>query len=500
MSLTKVSYSMIDGACVNALDFGLSESGTAASNATAIQAAISSFSSTLGGKVYIPRGTYDVAADIIDFGTVKYVTIEGNAPGYGYDRPYPATVLSFGAGAIGINMYDATGSQYQGNRLTNLHIKGNDVLTEGIKLNDNVVIEDVSVTGCVDYGIHMAFATNSAILNRVTCYDNNAGLGFGVFIDGQDTTVYTIMNSNFRTNNKGMVVYAALGSLFQEIVSESNYEEGLYIRRPNSSTPLSLCSFNHVYLENNWRGSPGNGLVIDAVTKDSGASVPGSLIFSQCTIAATAASQHMSLEAANGVDFINVTMSGGDLAQGMYLSPLWARRIYFHDCQLATNTSGTFGVLSGIINKANPSSSGLSGYESTMGYSSVFSRVFTGSGGLVTKVAYASQAITASSSVTVAVAVPAGAKLLGTQIRVDSTLSNAFDAAYSGGATQSITTGATPTTNVNVGALFNDNSATPITSGTTNVAITKNGGGSFSAQGSVSVWTYYQVLQDADPV
>lgn len=61
MSLTKVSYSLINGAYANVLDFGASPSATAAVNAAAIQAAIDS-----GAKhVYIPAGDYSVNATIL---------------------------------------------------------------------------------------------------------------------------------------------------------------------------------------------------------------------------------------------------------------------------------------------------------------------------------------------------------------------------------------------------------------------------------------------------
>lgn len=61
MSLTKVSYSMINGAYANVLDFGASPSATATVNAAAIQAAIDS-----GAKgVYIPAGDYAVNATIL---------------------------------------------------------------------------------------------------------------------------------------------------------------------------------------------------------------------------------------------------------------------------------------------------------------------------------------------------------------------------------------------------------------------------------------------------
>jgi hypothetical protein len=55
MSLTKVSYSMINGAPVNVLDYGASPSASSATNTTAFQAAIDA-----GFPIYIPSGTYNV--------------------------------------------------------------------------------------------------------------------------------------------------------------------------------------------------------------------------------------------------------------------------------------------------------------------------------------------------------------------------------------------------------------------------------------------------------
>lgn len=55
MSLTKVSYSMIDGEVVNILDYGASTSNTATQNQTAIQAAIDA---AAGKTLWIPSGIY----------------------------------------------------------------------------------------------------------------------------------------------------------------------------------------------------------------------------------------------------------------------------------------------------------------------------------------------------------------------------------------------------------------------------------------------------------
>lgn len=62
MSLTKVSYSMIDGAVVNILDYGADPTGVADSTA-AIQAAINSFVSGRG-TVFFPIGTFKVTSTI----------------------------------------------------------------------------------------------------------------------------------------------------------------------------------------------------------------------------------------------------------------------------------------------------------------------------------------------------------------------------------------------------------------------------------------------------
>ena len=60
MALTKVSYSMIQGAVANILDYGASPSASGAANATAIQAAIDSGASS----VFIPGGSYNVSSTI----------------------------------------------------------------------------------------------------------------------------------------------------------------------------------------------------------------------------------------------------------------------------------------------------------------------------------------------------------------------------------------------------------------------------------------------------
>jgi hypothetical protein len=64
MALTKVTYSMIDGASVNVLDYGADPTGTSSST-SAIQAAMDDIAVT-GGTLYIPPGTYLIDAGAIN--------------------------------------------------------------------------------------------------------------------------------------------------------------------------------------------------------------------------------------------------------------------------------------------------------------------------------------------------------------------------------------------------------------------------------------------------
>ena len=64
MSLTKATYSMINGAPANVLDFGAVGNGVA-NDSAAIQAALNAMGAlTTGGEVYVPAGTYACASTL----------------------------------------------------------------------------------------------------------------------------------------------------------------------------------------------------------------------------------------------------------------------------------------------------------------------------------------------------------------------------------------------------------------------------------------------------
>ena len=99
--------------------------------------------------------------------------------------------------------------------------------------------------------------------------------------------------------------------------------------------------------------------------------------------------------------------------------------------------------------------------------------------------------------------VPSGAKLLGCQLRVDTALAGGetWDAEWNDGSSmQAICSAAAVAQNTKVNKFHNDNANTPITDAETDIVVTKNGGGSFTAQGTIRAIAYYQefiTLDDA---
>ena len=119
-------------------------------------------------------------------------------------------------------------------------------------------------------------------------------------------------------------------------------------------------------------------------------------------------------------------------------------------------------------------------------------------GAYFTEVSEATVDITAAASITCQVNVPSGAKLIGCQIRVDTalTVGETWDAEWNDSASlQAIVCNAAVAKNTKVNKFHDDNANTPLTDAETDIVITKNGGGSFSAVGTIRCIAYYWRLR-----
>lgn len=141
MSLTKVTYSMINGAVVNVLDYGADNTG--ASNTSAqIQNAIDAASS-IKGTVYFPAGTYKINAELQC--SDKYVSLIGES----VEGTILQATSGFNGTAIGMVNTNISGGD-TGEVISNMTISGSyGGSSVGIdqKLTSRATIKNVIVIG-----------------------------------------------------------------------------------------------------------------------------------------------------------------------------------------------------------------------------------------------------------------------------------------------------------------------------------------------------------------
>jgi len=114
-------------------------------------------------------------------------------------------------------------------------------------------------------------------------------------------------------------------------------------------------------------------------------------------------------------------------------------------------------------------------------------------GGYVRKFSEATANIEADASTTIEVNIPAISRIIGVQLRVDAALAagELWDAAFSGGSTDAIASGQAVAKSTKVNSL-----ASATVTSETDIAITKNGGGNFTAQGTIRAIVYYETLEN----
>jgi hypothetical protein len=113
-------------------------------------------------------------------------------------------------------------------------------------------------------------------------------------------------------------------------------------------------------------------------------------------------------------------------------------------------------------------------------------------GGFTRGFSEATVSITAAATCTIQVNIPATSRIIGCQLRVDTELTagELWDATYSGGSTDAICTGQAVAKNTKVNSL-----TSAVVTAETDIAITKTGGGSFTAAGVIRAVVYYEYFE-----
>ena len=256
MALTKASYSMISGAVVNALDFGLSTTASAAANKVALLAAINSVTGD-GVAVFIPSGTYNCTADITI--TKRNITIFGTTTGYRYyGSNYGGSVINFTSGTNGFNV-STTASDYF--CLKDIVLTGNSAVTNGVLSGGCKLFTNMTCAYFTGNGLYMTNFTNSTIVEN-SGFTNN---GTGIYVDGAATTAYTIRNCNLRNNSIGLQIKSGRNVLVDKCIIESNSGVGLYVYAFTGQAIVQV-NITNTWFENNNYTAGGFHAILDGQT------------------------------------------------------------------------------------------------------------------------------------------------------------------------------------------------------------------------------------------
>ena len=187
MSLTKVSYSMIQGADVNVLDYGASSSASAAVNTAAFIAALTAAKSNStgvdqngnpAGTVFVPRGRYQLNPDEIII--PNWVNLKGAGKS--------ATMLvAANAGTTLISMGTAADPTYR-TSISSLTIFGAGLNITGLSIFASLwLMYDVEVVSCNYHGIYLYSSYTGKAYNTYVSYCAASAGYAGIYMTGVST-------------------------------------------------------------------------------------------------------------------------------------------------------------------------------------------------------------------------------------------------------------------------------------------------------------------------
>jgi hypothetical protein len=259
---------------INAEWFGVSSTGLAAANTTALHAAMAFVSAQGGGTITIPPKQYTISE--VTFNGTTSVTLEGVLPESNYGNPKSVSSFLCTTGVFAFRAGDA--SSYAG--LKNLAIVSNGVLdgtnaphvisTNGVEYGvlletGSTIMDSVNISG-FQYGCVLARGGNSNIFERCG-FNWNTKVGFACTYGtaaayavlhpnlthpGTDlsTTTYTMNNCISRRNAWGFIFRNGDGH-FTNVMAESNFFGGMMFYEGSvDSSPGG--TFDDCYFEGNW--------------------------------------------------------------------------------------------------------------------------------------------------------------------------------------------------------------------------------------------------------
>jgi hypothetical protein len=223
MSLTKVSFSMIDGEVINVLDYGASPSATAAANTVAINDAISAAVAAGGGTVYIPAGIYLTDGPIVVKTDVNLVGEGGYITSIKKTGNYAAVSAGSISPSVGCRTFQVVG----------IGVDSDNFGGNGFDFQDCAYfyIHDIEVTKDAGKGISIqnSFIGNVGSMNSTRC-------DWNYYFRGVQSVEFNYLYGslpNNGSNNIGCEIDQCKTVIFNHLVTEGSGKYGLFIR-PNT--------------------------------------------------------------------------------------------------------------------------------------------------------------------------------------------------------------------------------------------------------------------------
>lgn len=240
MSLTKVSFSMIQGAPANILDYGASPSASAATNTAAIQQCINE-----NQVVYIPAGTYQIDGPI----TLNSASSSGGQRTiFGDSRERSIIQATTSTSKLENIVY-----RHDAIALMDFTFDGNNVATGGVSLGVNGSVGTLAassadnlinfrVVRCVNTGVVMNYCQYFIIQN---CEFSGTTNGFGLYLNECGSS--EVENVFTASNKTAMFIGGTNGGTNPGGFSQSSY---INISNWRAYGPYSGSAEGYLYITN----------------------------------------------------------------------------------------------------------------------------------------------------------------------------------------------------------------------------------------------------------
>ena len=365
MSLTKVSFSMINGSALNVLDYGADPTGSADST-SAIQTAITAALGSSSGTVWIPTGTYAVTSlNIYPTGTKSLVLVG--------DGPLNSKFVKYGAGTDPILNISGTAGGGGGNgvvskcQFKNFGITGTSKAFVGIYADTlaHFFMEGVYVTSC-SIGFQ---SLGSLIFACRSCYFIGNNIGFEADkspVNNGYSNLIKFDDCVFQSNS----TYHGLLNAGQQIVFQNcDCENGSTSFRVASTyaneTNYSSVTWNNCW----WEANSSNPVIIDSsntwvTMRDCNLYGPSS------SVTINGSGNTVNLQSCYGTEYLNMADSTGQITISNCQFPVYSISTPNSVINNLLSNTGRIAFQADKINTTASSVSAPTGTATTIGGSS----------------------------------------------------------------------------------------------------------------------------------